>query len=64
MFCNLISECIRINGDVICGCPPCKYKLYDMFFCVCVLMLCTQENIMFLMLLLVYIQTGQAEKLA
>ena len=27
-------------------------------------MLCTQENMMFLMLLLVYIQTGQAEKLA
>ena len=31
MFCNLISECIRINDVEICGCPPCKYKLCDIF---------------------------------
>jgi hypothetical protein len=37
---------------------------YDHDIFVCVLMLCTQVNIMFLILLWVYIHTGQAEKLA
>jgi hypothetical protein len=37
-----------------------KFQLFYIFF-VCVLMLCTQVNIMFLRLLWVYIHIGQAE---